>query len=467
MAIQPEPIRRASTLTRTLLAWLTVPLFVLLIISAYSTYRNATRLAEAERDLALEQLNDELGKAIHSSLGKDGTIPAHSQTIDLILSDPKDQRYYAVYNGRGSLIAGDRRLSLADVRPNDSVRTRFSYVSVDHTPVRLAVLKADADSLPGFHILLAETLNRRSKLALRFSRAALIPQAAILFFAFPLIWLGVRKGLSRLERLRHSITSRSAQNLDPISGNDTPGELRPMVMALNGLLARVKAAQDEQRRFTANAAHQIKTPLAVLTAEIDLAMSDASCPCAQATYRRLHEALSRLAHLVRQLLALERSEADAGKTHRLFDLTSVARAVTADYVAAAANRHIDLGYEGSEQPVPIRGSELLVREAMKNLLENALKFTPEGGTITASVQDSPRAFAVADSGPGVPEAEWPLVFQRFHRASEVGSTEGSGLGLAIVQEVARSHGATITVARSLLGGALFEFKFLDPIVGQS
>jgi signal transduction histidine kinase len=459
MTVQPDPGRRASTLTRTLLLWLTVPLLILLIISAYSTYHNAAHLAEVERDLALEQLADELANAIHSSVQKGGTVPAHSQTFDLILSDAKDQHYYAVYNDQGSLIAGDRRLLFPKMRPTDSERVRFSYVSIGHVPVRLAVLKADEDKLPGFRVLVAETLNRRTKLTLRFSRAGLVPQAAILVLAFPLIWLGVRKGLGPLEKLRHHITSRSAQNLEAISPEVAPGELRPMVTALNGLLARVKAAQEEQRRFTANAAHQIKTPLAILTAEIDLAMSDASCPCAQPTYQRLHDALSRLAHLVRQLLALEHSEASAGNPHVLFDLSALAKEVTADYVAAATSRRIDLGYEGSEQPIPIRGSTLLVREAMKNLLENALKFTPEGGTITTSVHDLPPAFSVADSGPGVPEAEWPLIFQRFHRTSEIGTTEGSGLGLAIVQEVARSHGATVTVGKSILGGALFEFKF--------
>jgi two-component system sensor histidine kinase TctE len=295
----------------------------------------------------------------------------------------------------------------------------------------------------------------------------LIPQGAILILALPLVWFGVRQGLQPLEKLRLCITSRSAQALDDLPADDAPRELQPVVVALNGLLSRVRAAQEEQRRFTADAAHQIKTPLAALTAEIDLAMSDPSCPCAQATYHRLQQASSRLAHLVRQLLALAHSEADGANTHAAFDLAELAREVTGDYIFVAAARRIDLGYEGNEQTIPIQGSAVLVREALKNLVENALKFTPDGGIITVSGQASPPAFSVADSGPGIPETEWPLIFRRFHRAPESTDTEGSGLGLSIVQEVARSHGAKISVGRSALGGALFTLQFRDGVVSQS
>lgn len=458
--------RGAASLTRTLLAWLLTPLLVLLALAAYSTYRNASHLAEVERDLVLEEVGDDLAESFASGLQQDGTIPGPSKTVELILSDARDQRYYAIYDAQGRLRAGDPRLR---PRPHfsGSEHAAFTYISLDDRPLRLAVQHGSDKVLPGFQILVAETLVRRNRLALHLSQLALIPQGAILILALPLVWFGVRQGLQPLEKLRLCITSRSAQALDDLPADDAPRELQPVVVALNGLLSRVRAAQEEQRRFTADAAHQIKTPLAALTAEIDLALSDPSCPCAQATYHRLQQASSRLAHLVRQLLALAHSEADGANTHAAFDLAELAREVTGDYVSVAAARRIDLGYEGNEQTIPVHGSAVLVREALKNLVENALKFTPDGGIITVSGQASPPGFSVADSGPGIPETEWPLIFRRFHRAPESTDTEGSGLGLSIVQEVARSHSAQISVGRSALGGALFTLQFRDEVVSQS
>ena len=466
MSTQTRPRDGGTTLTRTLLAWLLTPLLVLLAVAAYSTYRNASHLAEAERDLVLEEVGDDLGESFASSLQNDGTIPHPSKTTELILNDSRDQRYYAIYDAEGRLRAGDARLPS---QPHFSAGDHavFRYISLDGKSLRLAIQHGSDKILPGFQILVAETLNRRNRLALHLSRLALFPQATILILAFPLVWFGVRQGLRPLEKLRLCITSRSAQELEDLPLSESPRELQPVVGALNGLLSRVKAAQDEQRRFTADAAHQIKTPLAALTAEIDLAMTDSSCSCARPVFRRLQESASRLAHLVRQLLALAHSEANRGSSHALLDLSELAREVTRDYLSGAAARNIDLGYDGGEQTIPVRGSAILLGEAMRNLVENALKFTPNGGVITVSVQVSPPGFSVADSGPGIPEAELPLIFQRFHRAPESTGIEGSGLGLSIVREVARSHGAQISVGRSSLGGALFTLQFPGQLVSQS
>jgi two-component system sensor histidine kinase TctE len=259
--------------------------------------------------------------------------------------------------------------------------------------------------------------------------------------------------------LRQRILGRSPQELRPITMENAPRELLPLVGSLNGLLSKVRATQDEQRRFIADAAHQIKTPLAVLSAEIELALDEAGCDCARPTYLRLHHASSRLAHLVRQLLALAHSEAYAGEGKTLFDLSGLAQEVTGDYFSAASKRNVDLGFEGTGQPIVLEGNPILIREAMRNLVENALKYTPDGGVITVSVGHAPPVFAVSDSGPGVAETERQMIFERFYRASGSESNEGSGLGLSIVKDVARSHGARVVVGPGPLGGAVFEIRF--------
>ena len=467
MTAPPDTRRGEPTLTRALLGWLLIPLFFLLAVSAFTTYRNAYHLAETERDLVLEEITDDLKELVSATFESNGKIDPNSLSFSLLIRDARDQRYFAIYNASGTLLAGDRRLTRMGAGIGSGKRATFGNLSLDGRKLRRAVLKGGIEDLPGFEIQVAETTVRRDRLTLHLLRGVLVPQAFVLILSIPLIWFGIGRGLRPLEALRRRITHRSAQDLDAIPIDNAPRELLPVVTALNDLLLRFKAVQEEQRRFMADAAHQIKTPLAVLTAEIDLALSDTACPCAQPTYSRLQKATSRLAHLVRQLLALAHSEANASKTHVLFDLSELAREVTGDFVAAAASRRIDLGFEGVEQTIPLRGNATLVKEAMKNLVENALKFTPEGGTITTSVRAFPPVFSVADSGPGIPETELPLIFQRFHRAPESSTTEGSGLGLAIVQEVARKHGAVVTAGKSALGGALFELRFESDAVSQS
>lgn len=467
MAPLTEMRRADPTLTRALLGWLLIPLVVLLAVSAYTTYRNASHLAETERDLVLEEITDDLEELVSTSYKADRKIDPDSLSFSVLIRDARDQRYFAIYDASGTLLAGDRRLVRVPVGSSGDERAAFDTISLNGKMLRRAVLKGERDELPGFEIQVAETTVRRDRLTLHLLRGVLVPQAYALLFSLPLVWFGIRRGLRPLEELRRRITHRSAQDLDAIPVDNIPRELRPVVTALNDLLMRFRAVQEEQRRFTADAAHQIKTPLAVLMAEIELARSDTTCPCAQPTYDRLQKAAARLTHLVRQLLALAHSEVHESAAHALFDLSELAREVTAEFVAAAARRRIDLGFEGTEQAIPVRGNTVLIQEAMKNLLENALKFTPEGGTVTASVQAFPPTFSVADSGPGIPEAELPLIFKRFHRAPESSTAEGSGLGLAIVQEVARKHGAVVTAGKSALGGALFEFRFEDDAVSQS
>jgi len=464
-ARKPEAHHTRPTLTHALLGWLLIPFFFLLAVTAYATYRNASHLAETERDLILEGLTDDLQESTVTALKKDRNISQQAATFSLILHDAKDRRYFAIYAPDGRLVAGDPRLPR--LRAGSDQHAMFGDIVLGGKKLRRAVLQGDSDDLPGFEIQVAETTIRRERLTLHLIRRVLVPQVLALLLSFPLIWFGVSRGLQPLEKLRQRIARRSAQDLNAIPDDDAPEELQPVIAALNGLLSQARTAQEEQQRFTADAAHQIKTPLAALMAEIDLARTDVACPCAQPAYGRLHQAASRLARLTTQLLALAHSEASASGNHGLFDLSELAREVTGDFVAAAAGQRIDLGFEGMERAIPVWGNAILVREAMKNLVENALKFTPQGGTVTTSARADPPVFSVADSGPGIPEAELPLIFQRFHRAPESSTTEGSGLGLAIVQEVARKHRAEITVGKSALGGALFELRFEGDAVSQS
>lgn len=466
MNTKPEPAYRDATLTRTLIGWLLIPLLIMLALSALYTYRNISHLAETERDLALEEVADDLKDSASDALQATGSIDPASASLRLILNDARDHRYFAIYDANGVLLAGDPRLPIAQV-PDAMDHAVFSYISLAGNRLRMVVIKGDQEDLPVYKILVAETLTRRDHLALRLSRVVLIPQVLMILLVAPLIWFGVKRGLRPLDNLCRRISHRSVQQFRDLPMRGTPHELQPVVMALNEMLSQVRAARDEQRRFTADAAHQIKTPLAALKAEIDLAQSDPSYAHAQPVLKRLGDSTNRLIHLVQQLLALAHSEASDSDVMTLLDLAELARDVAREYVPIAHSRHIDLGYEGAEQTIPIRGNAVLIREAMKNLLDNAVKFTPDSGTVTVSVKAHPPSFAVADSGPGIPDEQRPLIFQRFHRVPESTTVQGSGLGLAIVQEIARNHGAIVSVASSSLGGALFSLQFQDQAVSES
>jgi len=463
----PETLRSPPTLSRILLAWLLAPLFVLLVVSGFLTYRYAAHLAETERDLALEEVTDDVKDDVIAELKSKGSIDPGSLTLHLLLSDNRDHRYFAVYDDSGVLLGGDPRLPRGQTSPGNTERALFSTIALGDDALRLATMKGDEDAIPGYEILVAETMTRRNHLALRLSRAVLIPQALVILLAIPLVLYGIRRGLRPIDMLRNTITRRSPQELNDLSSSGTPRELLPVVAALNGLLLRVRTAQEEQRRFTTDAAHQIKTPLASLKAEIDLALSDPAHACAQPVLQRLGADANRLAHLVQQLLALAHTEAQGRSGLTLLDLTELAKEITEAFLPIADAHHIDLGFDGPEHTIPIRGNAVLLREAMKNLVDNALKFTPDGGTVTVSVDDTPPGFSVADSGPGIPQEERAHVLQRFHRSHDSAAIEGSGLGLAIVQQVALSHTANLHVGESALGGALFSLTFEDRAAGQS
>jgi two-component system sensor histidine kinase TctE len=466
MSTKPERPRHDATLTRTLIRWLLTPLVIMLAVSALYTYRNISHLAETERDLVLEEIADDLKDSASDTLRATGKIDPVSPSMRVILDDPRDHRYFAIYDANGALLAGDPGLPRLQVA-HAADHAVFSDISHAGNRLRMVAIKGDQEDQPIDRVFVAETLTRRDHLALRLSRVVLLPQVLMILLVAPLIWFGVKRGLRPLDNLCQRISHRSVQQFRDLPMQGTPRELQPVVIALNDMLSQVRASRDEQRRFTADAAHQIKTPLAALKAEIDLAQSDPSYAHALPVLKRLGDSANRLAHLVQQLLALAHSEASDGNVKTLLDLAELARNVTREYVPIANSRHIDLGYEGPENAIPIRGNAVLVREAMKNLLDNAVKFTPDSGTVTVSLKVHPPTFTVGDSGPGIPNEQRPLIFQRFHRAPESTTAQGSGLGLAIVQEIARNHGAIISVASSSLGGALFSLQFPDQAVSES
>jgi two-component system sensor histidine kinase TctE len=314
------------------------------------------------------------------------------------------------------------------------------------------------------HVQVAETLNKRKRLADQILSSFVVPQIILIALSAILVLFGIRRGLEPLDKVRDAIAHRSYLDMSPAPTTQVPLEALPLIDEINGLLKRLDTVFEGQKRFTADAAHQMRTPLAGLAAQTDLALGqDNPAPTTHALMQ-IKTVSKRLNHLIHQLLLLSRSEA-AG-SHTLFepvDLREIASEVVLENAPIALQKHMDLGFEGEANPVTIHGNRQLLQELLSNLVDNALRYTPAGGKITVRLQAGPPvSLSVEDNGPGIPLEERERVFDRFHRVDRANAVEGTGLGLAIVQQIARTHDATVTLQDGEDGqGCNFRVEFKD------
>jgi two-component system sensor histidine kinase TctE len=258
-----------------------------------------------------------------------------------------------------------------------------------------------------------------------------------------------------LQRLRRAVSDRSHLDLSPIDTHDVPGEVRPLVDDVNELMARLGRTFDFQSRFVADAAHQLKTPVSGLKAQIELALRENDLQRVRHSLAQLYISADRLSRLVRQLLSLARNEPGALDSMQLqpLDLNAHALEVSMEWVPQAFKRNIDLGFEGVEHPLMIDADLDRLRELVNNLIDNAIRYSEPGGRVTVRANrtaDGQCKLAISDDGPSIPVAERARIFERFHRL--LGTQEdGSGLGLAIVSEIATLHGARITLEEDVDG----------------
>jgi len=298
-------------------------------------------------------------------------------------------------------------------------------------------------------VLVAETTVKRSRLAREILLSSLFPELLIAAATLVIVWFGVKRGLQPLARLSEEIKARSPGDLRPIESAG-PEETRPLVAALNDLLNEVAQASRNQQRFLADAAHQLRTPLAGLQAHTELALAQPLPEACRAQIEQVHEATIRTARLANQLLALARAEPGARGAAAECDLKALAGASADEWVHQALARELDLGFE--LEAAPVRGDPLLLREALANLVHNAIAYSPPGGRITVRTgkRDARSFVEVEDDGPGIPPGERARVLERFYRVPGTPGT-GSGLGLAIVHEIAAGHGASLTLGEGAQG----------------
>jgi two-component system sensor histidine kinase TctE len=456
----------APLLRNRLLGWLLIPLLIVLTADGTLGYWAASRFSERVYDKSLVDIARELSLQLKVSGPRPRVVvdlPQEARRI--LLTDPTDRLYFGVTAAEGSLVAGRTFPQVAVGAGGEDTPTRLYDAHIDGSPVRVVRLIVAPELVPrsiGAVIYVAETKKKRNLLVGEVFLSELVPQVLLILISVLVVQMGVHRGLAPLTRVQTVVSSRSPADLTPIPISEIPGELRPLLQSINDLLERLGAALSAQSRFIDDAAHQLKSPLAALEAQIELALREGDAARMHDAMSRAMPAVERVARTVSQLLSLARNEPYAASSVTLVpvDLRAIAFQAAASWVPAALKKNIDLGFEGTQAPLPVLGDRGRLCELLDNLLENALQYSPEGGRVTLGVSALPApSFAVTDEAPRISDDEKKRIFERFYRPlGNIG--EGSGLGLAIVQNIAQIHGARVAVHPSRDGGGnTFEVTF--------
>jgi two-component system, OmpR family, sensor histidine kinase TctE len=425
----------ASSLRAQLLRLLLPPIAALLAVGAVVAYYPSMEPATEAYNQALVDIGIALGSYVRTAdSGYTFDLPAAVEQA--LRTDRYDTIYYRVVSPEGSNIAGDPDVPL----PPDSSGGSYD-AEVKGQEVHVVSVQAPCGE-GTCNILVAETTVKRTRLTRDILLSSLMPQMLLAAATLVIVWFGVKRGLAPLARLSEEIKGRSPRDLHPIDAAAAPEETRPLLLALNGLLEQVAEASRSQQRFLANAAHQLRTPLAGLQAHTELALTQPLPDAVRAQLDQVHQATIRTARLANQLLALSRAEPGARGDPSRVDLKAVVEAEADAWVHQALARDIDLGFE--LEPAPVQGDAFLLREALANLVHNAIEYSNRGAHVTVRTRSrNDHAFVeVEDDGPGIPALERGRVLERFYRVPGTSGT-GSGLGLAIVNEIALGHGARI------------------------
>jgi two-component system OmpR family sensor kinase len=427
--------RTAPSLRRRLLWLVLAAIAAASVVQGISAYRTALRNADALFDLQLQQLAHSIDAGVP-------LLPGEAQVFEFSVQ---------VWGPGGARLFRSQGIEL----PQPSV-LGFSDLQVAGTDYRVYRLDTGRRT-----IQVAQDLDARKARARGLAVRAVLPVLLLAPLLMAAVWLLIASSLAPVERMRRQLAARPAEDFSPLPEAGLPAEVQPLVRELNALFRRVDAAFASQRHFVADAAHELRSPLAALKLQAQALRGLPPGEEQELALRRLDAGIERAIALLSQLLQLARADSDGSAGRRCVDLQEVCREAIGEVLPQAHRKGIDLGMQTPDEAAAVQGDAESLRMLVRNLVDNAVKFAPAGGRVDVSLlrQDAGITLRVEDSGPGIPEADRERVFDRFHRAAAA-DTPGSGLGLAIVQAVARRHGAQVRLGRSeRLGGLRADVLF--------
>ena len=439
-------VAAAPSIRRRLLLFLLPPLAALMLVSVLVNYRAAMLFLQSAYD---QRLGDAAVSLAGSVLVIDGRVQVATPPAGARRADHLVTLRYSIMGPKGELLAGSPGLPTAAA----SLIANPSFADAVAGGERLRVASYRLNTAAGTAIIdVAESAAARAVPARFILAGTWFTDFIQLDVTLLIVWLGVHYGLQPLRALRTQIEAGSARDLKPLDATAVPVEVAPLVAALNTLFDILAEAARSQRRFVADTAHQLRTPIAGLLGNLELLMQEPEAAALRPRLQALHEGMSRLAHSANQLLTLARADPSASLTVQFeeVDLRALAARVVERSFDRAAKAGLDLGADTAA--ANIRGAPRLLEDLLGNLVDNALSYTPRGGSVTVrSGFSGGRAFLeVEDDGPGIPEGERQRVRERFYRLPGSGG-HGCGLGLAIVEEIARAHGAHLHIESGAQG----------------
>lgn len=420
------------------------------LISISAAFYTAYNSADEAYDRSLFRATLALADQITITKGR-VLVDLPESAFQMLEYDKDDWIYYKVTGPNGEFVTGYPDLPEPPI--SNPQAGQHYYYTTTYTGKKISVaafyLSLNGTSANGMALVqVGETTSKRNDMAQHILFSMVLPQLSMMILAMAMVWIGVGRGLAGLSLLKKQLANRSHRDLSPLQSSDTPTEVQPMVEAMNDLMARLDQAMDQQRRFVGDASHQLRTPLAGLKTQAEIALRENDPKKVQHTLQHIQTSSSSLAHLVSQLLAMARVEpgANSNLAMTLCNLAEIARITTVVWVPNALNKKIDLGFENHASDALIEGEPTLLKELLNNLIDNAIRYSQIDGHITVELKNKDRniILCVEDNGPGIPENKRERVFERFYRMAGSG-IEGCGLGLSIVREIAIQHNAKIHI----------------------
>ena len=447
---------------RKRVAWrLIPPLAIILSLNAFWSYKSAMDAANSAYDRSLSSSLKNIAENINATGGRI-TVDVPYPALDISEGGVQEHVYYAIIGPGGVRLTG-----YDDLNPPlwkvDNEQPTMVDMYFRQQAIRLGILVKrlyDPELVGGdaVTILFAETTEARTRLAFSMFMESLRPQFLLMGIGLVLIVIVLKSAFRPLLDLRNTIRQRNEEDLTPVSPSNVPNELLPLIDAINYHMARLEKLLQARRRFLADAAHQIRTPLTVLGAQAEYGQRQNDPQEMRRTFTSLFDTIRSTQRLANQMLTLARAEPANGLIQEFarLDFSELVCDVAGELATLAQKKSIDLSFEGSSEPVFVDGNATMLREMVSNLVDNALRYTGDNGHVTLCValEDNLVVLRIVDDGPGIPEAEQEKVFQRFYRILGHGDSGGSGLGLAIVREICWAHRGRIKLGESRNGHGL-------------
>lgn len=438
------------------------PLFVLLLIEMIVSYRIGIHTANLVFDRWLLDSAHSLAQEVRY-LDGDIEFIADTPAIEIFEWDDLDDVYYRIDDIEETPIAGTTSIAATATSAKLRANPVFADAQVDGSPTRLVSLLALPEQDKPFVVTVGETLNKRKAMTSDLLFEVLVTKSVLFLAVLLIIGVAFDKGLGPLMLLSRELAQRSPQDLTPIGVGRVPSEVRGIVENTNQLLARLDSAIGSREQFIGNIAHQIRTPLAGIKLQAQLAEREEDLCTIKESLNQISHAVDHISHVNSQLMRLARAEAAFGRGVRAVDIDvgSIVRKCCKELAARAAEHRVQLVSQVPDDPVNVPGELTLLSEMVGNLIENAIVYGRPEGHVWIRLEQHAAAvkLVIEDDGPGIPREHWPQIFDRFFRPANT-SGEGCGLGLAIVREIALAHGATVNLEeRSEGAGVRFVVRF--------